>query len=156
MPHPENIIPPKKGEIRNPKGRGHVPDGLLSIIRRKLKTNPNVNILSILQAKGIAVDHLKNKPAGAGVAEALMAEMLAGNANAILGYISRTEEPPKQALGIDHSGEINISIAPERAGEIVGNIIGHRQSLIIPVPTNGNGNGNGYTNGNGNGNGHTH
>jgi hypothetical protein len=34
MPHPENIIPPKKGEIRNPNGRGKGTKNRATILKK--------------------------------------------------------------------------------------------------------------------------
>lgn len=99
-----NLIPPKPGERRNPNGK---PKGskwsLLAVIRNRLKNHPTENILAFLKTRGVdpaEIERLAKQPAGKGVAEVLTAAMLAGNTQAILGYIARTEEPPKQALEI--------------------------------------------------------
>lgn len=42
MPNPQNIIPPKKGEIRNPKGRGKGTLNRSTIVKRWIEARENV------------------------------------------------------------------------------------------------------------------
>lgn len=42
MPHPENIIPPKKGEIRNPKGKPPGTKNRSTLLRKWLEAGTKV------------------------------------------------------------------------------------------------------------------
>jgi hypothetical protein len=60
MPNPENIIPPKKGEIRNPKGKPKGKRNRSTIIKKWLRateksTNPITELPEVLSQEDLIV-----------------------------------------------------------------------------------------------------
>lgn len=60
MPNPENIIPPKKGEIRNPNGRGKGTKNRATILRKWIELNTKLkNPVTGKDEQGIVEDKIQ-------------------------------------------------------------------------------------------------
>jgi hypothetical protein len=75
MPNPENIIPPKKGEVRNPKGKPPGTKNRATILRKWIEINAKI---TDPETKKVSVGTMEDK-----IALALVAKANTGDVQAI-------------------------------------------------------------------------
>jgi hypothetical protein len=97
MPHPENIIPPKKGEIRNPKGK---PKGTPNTKTRMLK------LFSLVVKKQNPITGKEEPFTGAEMLDmALFGKALSGDVSAYREIMDRVEGKIKDVVDVNMNKE---------------------------------------------------
>ena len=107
MPHPENIIPPKKGEIRNPKGKPKGTKNRSTILKKWIEVTAKLkNPITGKEEIGTVEDKVNL---------ALITRALAGDVSAIK-EINDTlygKIPNKDELTGANGEQINITFTPK-------------------------------------------
>lgn len=117
--HKNNGVIPrwKPGESGNPNGRPKRPESLRAALRRKLRQNPSMGVLTALQALGVSE---KDAPTAAGgIAEVLLIQAAKGDVQAARLIATHCERPLKTDQP-EAQPQINVTfMEPSRAREII-------------------------------------
>ena len=108
MPCPENIIPPVKGEVRNPKGK--LPGtkmGLVASMRHWLAKNPNKATMAHLQANGFDLN--PETTSADALAQVMITLGLHGDVQAFKAIIEYLEPKPTQGVRLE---QMRFTVAP--------------------------------------------
>ena len=99
-----NLIPVKKGEVRNPKGKPKgTKDGIRAQLNRLLRNNPNASLRDLLKKQGINLD---KRPNSEGLATILLQDAFKADLKAIDMVLEQTEQALPKAIELgDPNGD---------------------------------------------------
>lgn len=106
--HPENLIPAKPGEVRNPHGKPPgTKDGIVACMRRWLAKNPNKATLAHLQANGFDLN--PETTCADALAQVMITLGLHGDVQAFKAIIEYLEPKPTQGVRLE---QMRFTVAP--------------------------------------------
>lgn len=99
MPNPQNIRPPKKGEIRNPKGRGSV-KGFKTVIREFMEAAMDKRSPISKQPENLTVQQH--------MVLSMIGKALKGDVPAFRELVDRLEGKAKESIDVKSTGTVDL------------------------------------------------